>query len=256
MRINSKHTVMALFLWFLTTLSHSQIPTPITVGGYLFPPFVEMDNNKVSGLTLDLINLLNETQSEFHFQFTLTSPKRRYLDFEKGLFDAIFFENQSWSWQERNIRPSKVFLSGGEVFIALAKPNRSQTYFENLKDKKIIGILGYHYQFADNITNEALLNEMFDIRLVNSPSTLLSQIIKEKSEVGIVTYSFLKQQMKLNPKLAKQLIISEGFDQVYQHEILVRNGHTLTPNKIDQLINTIEVNGTLDALLDKYGLTQ
>ena len=51
--------------------------------GYMFPPFVEIgEQGKVSGLTLDLIDALNKIQSEYHFEFYLTSSKRRYKDFQ------------------------------------------------------------------------------------------------------------------------------------------------------------------------------
>ena len=47
--------------------------TVVKVGGYLFPPFGNVTSGKPSGRTRDLIQLLNEQQSEFEFQFVLTN---------------------------------------------------------------------------------------------------------------------------------------------------------------------------------------
>lgn len=239
---------------YMTCFVHAQ-PVKVHVGGYLFPPFVQVHNNEISGLTLDLIDLFNKAQSDYEFTFVLTSPKRRYSDFERGDFDVMFFENKKWSWQEFNIDESQVFLSGGEVFIAKVEPGRDQSFFDDLEHKNLVAILGYHYHFANNITDIKELNEKFNIRLVNSPEIVINQIINNKSEIGIATYSYLQRQIKLTPKLKETLLISNHFDQVYEHRILVRSNHQLNIKTINALLNQVKRSGELQKLLNKYGLT-
>ena len=66
--------------------------TIVKVGGYAFPPFVDMSSGQPAGITPDLINALNALQDRYRFVFFLTSPKRRYYDFKKGLYDIIFLK--------------------------------------------------------------------------------------------------------------------------------------------------------------------
>ncbi|MGR6874098.1 hypothetical protein ACU6U9_17730 [Pseudomonas sp. HK3] len=141
----------------------------VKVGGYLFPPFIDMDGKNTYGLTIDLIELLNQQQSEYHFKFIPTSPKRRYIDFKNNVFDALFFENINWSWQQYDINASNVFLSGGEAFFTQKTENRNKSYLRDLKGKNIVAILGYHYHFLNNITDVKTLKKHFDITLVKLP---------------------------------------------------------------------------------------
>ncbi|MFT5594371.1 MAG: polar amino acid transport system substrate-binding protein [Oceanicoccus sp.] len=227
----------------------------VKVGGYLFPPFVQIDSHDSSGLTHDLIDLFNQQQSEFFFIFVPTSPKRRYSDFKRGLFDAVFFENINWSWDKDKLDASQVFLSGGEAFFTHNIEGRDDDYFNVLNGKSIVAILGYHYHFLNNVTDTKTLKEQYNIKFVNSPDTALNQVVNSKSDIGIATYSYLQQQIKLNPQLKQTLLISQKFDQTYEHTILIRKKHPLSINKINTLLNKIQNNGSLNHILEKYGIS-
>jgi ABC-type amino acid transport substrate-binding protein len=251
-----KHLILlTAFTCALISAHAASNPIEVKVGGYLFPPFVQMQGQDISGLTLDLIDLLNEQQNQFKFSFIPTSPKRRYRDFKRGMYDAIFFENTQWGWQDFQLEASQVFLSGGEAFFAHKKINRTQGYFDHLKDKRIVAILGYHYRFLDNETDSKVLKKRFNIKLVNAPNTVLNQVINDKADIGIATYAYLQEQIKRKPSLADELLIKNAFDQTYEHRILVRHGHPLTASKINKLLDQLHNNGSLDTLLAKYGLS-
>ena len=228
--------------------------TNINVGGYMFPPFVNTSSGKPIGLTLDLIELFNQQHSEFNFQFILTSPKRRYIDFRRGKIDALFFESKQWSWDNYSISPTQVFLQGGEVYITKNDNKKTQVYFENIKKRSLVGILGYHYQFANFESNEYKLKRDFDIQLVTSPSTLINQVISQKADIGIITRSFLAKYLVDNPSMKGQLLVSDKSDQTYDHTLLIRNDSLFSVQKANLLINKVINNGTLKALLLKYGL--
>jgi hypothetical protein len=69
----------------------------VKVGGYEFQPFVDIDRNmKARGLTLELIDPLNQHQKQYRFTFVPTTARRRYQDFEAQNFDMLFFENPNW----------------------------------------------------------------------------------------------------------------------------------------------------------------
>lgn len=246
---------LVIGLFFPVFTQAEEAPVPVKVGGYLFEPFVSHEQSHVTGLTLDLIDLLNQQQSKYQFEFVSTSPKRRYIDFNRHEFDVMFFESKNWGWQTQPINASRVFLRGGEVFIAQAHDDRDQTFFDYLNDKTLVGILGYHYGFAKFDADETRLKQAFDITLVNSPKTIINQILGGKADVGVVTISYLKKQIKQMPELAEKLLVSDKLDQSYQHTILVRENHTSPSlDEINALIGKLLENGSLSKLLLNYGI--
>jgi polar amino acid transport system substrate-binding protein len=252
-----KRRILTLILMCVFLSAHADaIAQEVKVGGYLFPPFVQMHGQEISGLTLDLIELFNQQQSQFQFNFVPTSPNRRYRDFKRGMYDVIFFESPQWGWQDTPIQTSDVFLKGGEVFFAVNRENRTQAYFDHLKDKRIVAILGYHYSFLNNETNSKTLKQHYDIKLMNSPKTVINQVINDKADIGIATYSYLQGQMKHNPLVKDKIIIGDTFDQTYEHRVLIRKGHPLTPKYMNALLTQLKNNGAMTQLLDKYGLSQ
>ena len=138
--------LIAAHIFILLCVSSLSAAEKVNVGGYIFPPFVEKDNKgNISGITIDLIDSMNKIQDEYHFNFVLTSSRRRYVSFEEGEFDILFFESILWGWQETNIEATKVFLKGGEVFVALKSKAKNQNYFKIYLNytiiKKIIQIV-------------------------------------------------------------------------------------------------------------------
>ena len=238
-----------------STHTHA-IGLEVKVGGYLFPPFVQMQGQEITGLTLDLIKLLNQEQSQFQFKFVSTSPKRRYRDFKHGMYDVIFFESKQWGWESAPLEESEVFLTGGEVFFTLKSDNRTQAYFEDLESKRLVAILGFHYSFLDNETNSNILKQHYNIKLMNSPKTVINQVLSNKADIGIATYSYLQGQMQHNPHVRDKIIIHDTFDQTYEHKVLIRKGHPLTPRDINALLTRLKNNGAMSQLLAKYGLSQ
>jgi ABC-type amino acid transport substrate-binding protein len=256
---NIRIALALLICLLIGPFSPASTASPIVakVGGYLFEPFVKTQGENPSGLTIDLIKLLNKHQKKYYFHFVPTSPKRRYLDFERKVFDVMFFESKLWGWQEKNIQASKVFLTGGEVYIANRnlKTGMNQSFFEDLESKSLVGILGFHYGFANFDANEANLKKRFNISLVSSPQTIVNQVLAGKAEIGIVTVSYLKEQMNTSKNLKQQLLISEKKDQEYNHTILVREKH-LEPSlsEMNIMLDQITKNGSLNKLLNQYGI--
>lgn len=228
--------------------------TQVKVGGYSFEPFVSHHNGHTSGLALDLIKLLNASQQQFKFEFVLTSPKRRYLDFDNKRFDVILFENKEWGWQQKDIEASQVFLTGGEVYITFKTPEKTQAYFDHIGNQSIAAMLGYHYGFAMFDSDEVNLKQKFSITLLNKQNTIINQVIAQMVDIGVVTNSHLQKQFKRNPQLKKQLLVSEKLDQVYNHTILVRKNSPVAIAEINTLLNQLNNSKKLTQLFSQYGL--
>ncbi len=245
---------IALLTMWIGCCSQAWAGQTVLVGGYEFPPYVEMERNASQGLTLDLITAMNAFQREFHFEFALTSPPRRYDDFEKRKFDAMFFEDIGWGWQERDVEASRVFLQDGEVFITKASPEKTQAYFDDLAGKSIAGCIGYHYAFADFNADPKFLEQHFKMQLSGNHEGNIQKVLIGRADIAIVTQSYLLRYLKEHPDVKDQILISTTLDQEYHHTILIRKGGVLTVEKINQLLTDMEQQGMLSQLWKRYGL--
>lgn len=231
----------------------------VNVGGYEFGPFVDVDaSGKASGLALDLIDTLNRHQDRYEFRFVLTSPSRRYKDFEDRKFDVIFFESPDWGWRERNlpVESSQVFLDGGELYIARAKPGRGQDYFTDFTGKRMVGILGYHYGFAGFVADPAELSRRFGMTLVNDNAASIEMILKDRGDVAVVTDAYLKRYLKSRPGVAETLLVSDRLDQPYAHRALVRRGASIAVADIDRMLAAMDKDRTLARLWRHHGIKE
>ena len=229
----------------------------VKVGGYEFAPFVDMNaGGKPDGLALRLIEALNAHQDRFTFQFVPTSPNRRYKDFEDRKFDVILFESPDWGWVERKlpIQASRVFLDGGEIYIAQAKPGRGQDYFADLAGKRMVGILGYHYGFAGFEADPGVLASRYRMNLVNDNAACVEMILKDRGDVAVVTDAYLKRWLRSRPEAKDKLLVSERFDQRYAHRALVRNGAAITTADMDKILSAMDLDGTLTRLWREFGI--
>ncbi|CUW41394.1 Putative amino acid ABC transporter periplasmic protein [Magnetospirillum sp. XM-1] len=229
----------------------------VKVGGYDFAPFVEgSGTGQPDGLALRLIEAMNKHQDRFTFQFVPTSPNRRYKDFETGKFDVMLFESPDWGWIERKlpVEASRVFLDGGELYVALAQPGRGQDYFADLGAKRMVGLLGYHYGFANFEADPAVLSSRFRMTLVRDNSASIEAILKDRGDVAVVTDAYLKRWLRTRPEVREKLLVSERFDQRYAHRALIRKGIDLTPAEMDRILSAMDLDGTLTRLWREFGI--
>ncbi len=246
-----------LFLLFpaIFMYANQAVAETVNVGGYHFPPFVEEKVGKqYSGITIDLIKEMNIFQNKFKFQFIPTSPKRRYQCFDKGTFDLIMFEDKRWGWEDKDIIASKVILKGGEVYITKADISKDQSYFNNLKNKSLAVILGFHYGFADFNSDENFLNNNFKVQLSNTHSGNIEKILIGRADIAVVTLSYLKAFFKKNPAKESKLLVSKKFDQRYNHTILFRKNSKIDVEEMDVLLTKMEDAGVLSRIWAKYGI--
>ncbi len=246
--------LLGALLCFLGPVAAEAAPV-VKVGGYNFPPFVFFnEDGSYTGLTLDMIRAINRFQQRYHFRFVPTSAQRRYRDLARGVFQMIFFESVLWGWQGRGVKPTRVYLKGGEVFIARRRPGRTLSYFDSLAGKTIAGILGYHYAFADFRTDPDYLRRTFSMVLTSSPQGNIMMVIRGRIDLAVVTKSYLDLFLKQHPAYRKQLMISPRMDQVYRHTILIKEGTRPGVEEMNQLLEHMEKRGVLDRLWRKYGL--
>lgn len=253
-----KYTLLFLML-FGGLYVHAQSPIVVKVGMYPFAPFVESledgdDDDAVVGMSVDLMNALNRIQNTYIFEPVVIPPKRRYQSYAEGHYDVIFYENKAWGWGDTHIDASKVFQVGKEVYVALNKPGRTQEYFEILSDKRMIGIAGFHYGFANFDADEDHLANTFNMALTSNNARSFNLLLKERGDVVVMTNAYVQHRIFKNPELKAQLLISEKVDQKYQHTVMLRPKIRPSMKEINYFLDLLQVSGELDKIRDQYNI--
>jgi len=226
----------------------------VNVGGYEFPPFVSNEKGRYTGLSIDLIEAMNQFQNKYRFQFTPTSSVRRYKDFAASKFDMVLFESIKWGWQDHRISSSMVFLKGGEIYVTKADEVKDQTYFDRLEGKSILGFVGYHYGFANFNADRNVLKKKHTAKMTTTHTGNILSVIKGRADIAVVTMSFLSKYLLENPQKRQEILISKKLDQEYNHTILIRKNAVPSVAEINQLLIAMGKKGFLDILWKKYGI--
>ncbi|MDX1552093.1 MAG: amino acid ABC transporter substrate-binding protein [Marinobacter sp.] len=232
--------------------------TEVAVGVYHFPPVAAVrDNDSADGLLGDLLAELDAAHSDISFRIVHTSPKRRHLDFEAGLYDVIFFESLNWGWEARPVEATRPVLTDEEVYVALSKPDRDQSFFDNIAERAIVAIAGYHYGFAGLSTDDAELEERFRIEFSHSHGRNLNLIKADRpslAEVAIVSRSYLQTHLEQHPQDKGRFLVSEVTDQTYQLRILARKGGPVHARTLEQLLMPLIEQGRYQQMVEQHGL--
>lgn len=249
---------MRYWCWFLLLFSLSGWSHPlIKVGGYPYAPFVvKLPDSSYEGLTLDLIAKLNEIQQEVRFVFVPTSAANRYKALDLGRFSLMLFEDTKWGWDTDKFKMTAPFLGGGEVYVALNKTGRDQRFFDDPSRHHLIGVTGYHYGVGQFNADPLYLQRKLNITLVKDNVSALQALLKGRGEIAILNVSYLNQYLLSHPDTADQLLISQKWDQRYQHRAILHPEAPITPAQLEQWLAALKQKGELDRLWTKYGVQQ
>ena len=250
-------TPYCLCLLSLLCTANAYAKEVIKVGGYPFSPYVNKSaDGQYSGLTLDILAQLNQIQDKYHFTFVSTSSMYRYQAFSRNRFELMLFENRMWGWQHIDFYTLPIPLDDGEIYIAQNKDQRDQHFFDDITDKKLILVDGYHYNITQDITDKTLLNKKYDVTFVNSNHASIEAILRGRGDVAPVTWSYLQFYLKNNPDAAQKLLTSIRWDQRYQHQVLLSHQAAITEDELMDYLQQLDKNGTLDQLAQTYNLTR
>lgn len=238
--------------------AHSIKPTEkptIRVGGYQFAPYVDLHNGHYTGLTLDIIDALNQIQQEVIFEFTITSIEHRYKAYALGRFDMLIFENPTRGWHNINYHFIPLHMLDGEVLIALNAKAQDQHYFKNLTGKSIAIVKGYHYRFANFKTSPDTLSLQFNPLFVNNNTASIQSVLRGRADIAPVTHSYLQYYLKMNPQDKPLLLIADKWDQAYDNGILLNPQSVLDEKQLSHWIKLLINNGKLSELAAEYAIT-
>ncbi|MCH8497819.1 MAG: transporter substrate-binding domain-containing protein [Marinobacter sp.] len=245
-------------LWLMALSLPLAAEITITVGAYNYPSIALIDDQgALRGLAGDVLAELNQRQSDYHFVFQETAPKRRYMDFEQRRYDVILFESPSWSWQAYRHYATRPFLSDQELYVALAKPERDESFFDDLQSRALVAIFGFHYGFAGNNPDDIKLTERFNIDLSHSHRRNLELILADRpaaAEVAVVSRSFLASFKAQRPEDYARLLVSERVDQHHDLAAIVHPEAPVTAETLESMIDLLVADGTFAKLAAQYGI--
>jgi ABC-type amino acid transport substrate-binding protein len=150
--------------------------------------------------------------------------------------DLIFFEDESWSWDSPEAPHLKtgIIINGGEMFVALNKDSRNQSFFNSFSHKKIRGIFGYHYNFANMKTDPEVLRKK-GISLGQSNEENLKDLLEGRIDIIVMNSFVIDKKLKEDKTLKNKLLISTKKDQTYQLRIMLNKKSQITPEEIEKL---------------------
>jgi len=242
-----KQNILLSLLFVVAFNTHSK--EVVKVGLAHFPPYIEAREAEVTGLAIDMLNLMNQYQNTYEFVPIRTTASTRHREFAAGRHDMSLFDNLSWGWNNLDVEASNEYLSGGEIYIAQAKPGRDETYFSDFKNKKMIGMLGYHYAFANFNADPEYLRKTFNMELTQSNNGSIKMVIAgNRGDIAVVTKAFLSKYLNEHPEDRNKLLVSQKLDQEYHFVSVIRKGIKPTARELNDLLQQLENNGSLPLL--------
>jgi len=224
----------------------------VTVAGYVFEPFV----TETEALTPDLVTLLNESQTGYHFNFIRIPAQRRYRMMAEGRVDAVFFEMPRWGWQADGVafETTPVLMRDAEIFMARRDKALAPGFFENIHERSIAAVRGFHYRFAGFDSDTATMRRKFNLQFVENQPTVLRLVEQGTVEVGIMARSFLIGEMLMRPELLNNVIVSPDADQVFRLPVIVRKDGAISAAALTSLLQALHDDGRLPHFFAERGL--
>lgn len=236
--------------------SWAKEPLVVKVGATEFPPYIIISGNgEVTGIIGETIEYMNTIQNDYKFVAIPASAMRRHENFKKKYFDMSFYDNIEWGWDKTQADSSEVFMKGKEVYIAKAKPGRGQEYFSSFKNKTMVGMLGYHYGFANFNSDPVFLRSNFNMQSSSSNESSIKMILYERGDIAVVSDAYLNWYLNKHPEAREKILISKKVDQNYLHTIIVRKDIRPTITEINKLLAMFRRSKEFKSIELRYGVT-
>ncbi|HGA2320549.1 TPA: substrate-binding periplasmic protein [Pseudomonas putida] len=249
-------TLLMLAATWLAVPAWAAEAIDVKIGAAHFPPYtVRPEQGADTGLLPQLVEALNRLQQDYHFVLVPTSIQRRFGDFQQGRTDMAIFENPEWGWQQIPHQTVDMGLEDAEVFVARKVDGLDQHYFDSLGGKRLALFNGYHYAFADFNPDPTYLRKTYNATLTYSHDSNLLMVQAGRSDIALVTRSYLSDFQARNPESVNQLIASQRVDQVYHHYALLRPGAPISDRQFARLMRNLRDTGELTRIFQPYQIT-
>ncbi|WP_281556216.1 ABC transporter substrate-binding protein [Thalassomonas sp. RHCl1] len=226
----------------------------IKVGSSARPPFLFGEG--LSGAAPEVIAAMNSVQNQFEFVLVPVPIKRRTQSLADGWVDVVMWDNPAWGWQEDDLSLTMALVASKDIFLALKKKNRDQGFFANFTDKNLVAVHGYHYKFANYVTELSQLNKRFNITLVRSEEVTINMVLANRAEIAVVSTIALNWFLLRHPEFKDKFIVSERYDTAYERFFLVPKTSPIQPGEINKILAKADQRGLLAEIYRRYGLVK
>lgn len=231
-------------------------PMVVKVGVVHFPPYIDIEaSGKVGGMIAEILDFMNSSQNNYKFEPVVTSAMRRHPDFKNGAYDISFFDNIDWGWDKSMVDVSDVFMKGKEIYIAKKKLGRGEEYFADFSGKSMVGMLGYHYGFANFNADPTFLRKKYNMQSSTSNEGSIKMILHDRGDIAIVSDAFLNWYLFNHPEDRVNILISNKVDQFYLHTVIVRKNIRPTIQEINGLLTKFRHSKKFKSMEVRYGVT-
>ncbi|WP_150673609.1 substrate-binding periplasmic protein [Pseudomonas fluorescens] len=244
---------LLLSMFAASAMMPSQAAQLVRIGAAHFPPYtVRPESGADTGLLPQLVEALNASQTDYQFILVPTSIPRRFGDFKQGRVDMAIFENPAWGWEDIPHTAVDMGLEDAEIFVAQRLPDRQQSYFADLKGKRLALFSGYHYEFANFNADPLYLAKNYNATLTYSHDSNLLMVLRDRADIALVTRSYLSDYFLRNEKVAGELLASQRVDQVYHHYAILRPTAPITGEAFGKLLQGLRDNGQMLKIFEPY----
>lgn len=242
--------IMVLFIVFLPSISDAQRVVTIGLTSNQ-PPYAFEDG---TGLTNDIINEINKVQSDFKFIIKLLPAARLREYFINEKLDMSAMMNINWGYNDVSCSQTENLMKVQDKYFARKDVAQNQSFFSKIGRELTVGVLGFHYNYADSQTNYAILEEKSNTILVNSELTVIKMILAGRGKIGVVSSTTLDYYKLTNPDQYNKLLISDISDSEYYRYFLIHDNAEITVKMFNQYMNILKSSGMLKKIFNKYGL--
>lgn len=232
-----------------------QAKRAVYVAAYDFPPY--FSNALKTDMTSELVAVLNQHQNTYQFIIQVVPPNGRYQALAaEGCCDVILFESPVWGWDEQThqVQSTRPLLRGRERLVAKKVPGRGQEFFQNLQNKVLGGVNGYHYLMSGTVMNSAEVAEKYRIYLADSRITNVRMLIGGRIDAAVLNDGLLYALKNSSVDYLDQLLVSEDIEHEYSLSAIVADNKNIRAATMQQLLRELQRQGELAELFRRFNV--
>lgn len=213
------------------------------------PPYL-IHVDKQEGLYFELLSLLNQHQSDYHFSLLYVPRKRLNLMLETNTLNGVVIGvNPVWFGDRKKQKYiwSTPFMSDRDDYVSHVNKPFEYEKESSLYNKQIGGIHGFKYPNIDRLAKQGLLTRVN----TDTETQLVAMVIKQRVDVAIVS-ELTTNYLATIYKWQNQLATSNEPQYQFERSFLVPKEHALVAQVLEKHLSSTEFMTQWQSLVAKY----
>lgn len=222
----------------------------VYVAAYDYAPYYSSHGNQ--HFLADLVNSLNDVQNEFEFVIREVRPQDRYSALSAaGCCDLIFFESENWGWQDSgyDYYASPGILRGRDRLYSL-----QNEYWEPQEHDRIGGVVGYHYQLTNMVTDTGYSEHEYRMYRANNQQTVLNMLRHGRIKFAMLSEEFVNWLAAEDPDQVAGLYESPYYDDDYQTQVIFSRTSPVSVCQLFAYLERVATDPFIQAQIRRYQL--